>query len=209
MGRPKLHGDETAEALLDQAERIVETEGLEALTVRRVADDTGTTTRAVYSLFGSKDALIVALGVRAFELLRTRVSDLPTTDDPAADLVEAGVEVFRRFAVEHPSLFRIGVQWGTLPEPALSVGFRDTAWEALASLEERVTRLETAGVLGGRTVRDATREFHALCEGLAAIELRCMLPEDQEERIWRDALGTLVRGFAAPPANSPAPRRRS
>src|SRR4051794_22977587 len=104
MGRPKLHGDQTAEALLDQAERIVETEGLDALTVRRVAEDTGTTTRAVYSVFGSKDGLIVALGVRAFDLLRTRVSSLPTTDDPAADLVDAGVDVFRRFAVEHPSL---------------------------------------------------------------------------------------------------------
>jgi len=208
MGRPKLHGDQTAEALLDQAERIVETEGLEALTVRRVADDTGTTTRAVYSVFGSKDGLIVALGVRAFELLRTRVSDLPTTDDPAADLVEAGVEVFRRFTVEHPSLFRIGVQWSTLPEPELAVGFRDTAWEALANLEERVARLDADGVLGGRTVRDATREFHALCEGLAAIELRCMLPDGEEERIWRDALGTLVRGFAIPPADSrPSPRR--
>jgi AcrR family transcriptional regulator len=200
MGRPKLHGDRTAEALLDQAERIVETEGLEALTVRRVADAAGTTTRAVYSVFGSKDGLIVALGVRAFELLRTRVSGLHTTDDPAADLVEAGVEVFRRFAVEHPSLFRIGVQWGTLPEPSVALGFRDTAWEALAVLEERVARLEAAGVLGGRSAREATREFHALCEGLAAIELRCMLPEGEEEWVWRDALGALVRGFEVPPA---------
>ena len=201
MGRPKLHGDRTAEALLDQSERIVETEGLEALTVRRVADAAGTTTRAVYSVFGSKDGLIVALGVRAFELLRTRVSGLPTSDDPAADLVEAGVQVFRRFTVEHPSLFRIGVQWSTLPAPSVAAGFRDTAWEALAVLEERVARLEAAGLLGGRTVREATREFHALCEGLAAIELRCMLPDGDEERVWRDALGTLVRGFELPPAS--------
>jgi AcrR family transcriptional regulator len=208
MGRPKLHGDHTAEALLDESERIVETEGLEALTVRRVAEAAGTTTRAVYSVFGSKDGLIVALGVRAYELLHTGVTELPTTDDPAADLVEAGVQVFRRFSVEHPSLFRIGVQWGTLPDPAVAREFRDTAWEALARLEERVARLEAAGGLGGRTVRTATREFHALCEGLAAIELRCMLPEGEEEQIWRDALGTLVRGFAAP-ATSPSRGTRS
>jgi hypothetical protein len=47
-------------------------------------------------------------------------------------------------------------------------------------------------------VPDATREFHALCEGLAAMELRSLLPRREEERVWRDALATLVRGFAIP-----------
>ena len=53
MGRPREHDAGTAAALLDAAERIVESEGLAALSVRRVADEVGTTTRAVYSLFGS------------------------------------------------------------------------------------------------------------------------------------------------------------
>jgi AcrR family transcriptional regulator len=105
VGRPRRHAERTARALLDAAERIVESEGLKALSVRRVADEAGTTTRAVYSLFGSKQGLVIALGKRAFELLGTAIAALPTTPDPAADLVEAGVAVFRRFAVEHPSLF--------------------------------------------------------------------------------------------------------
>jgi AcrR family transcriptional regulator len=199
MGRPKLHGEETADALLEAAERIVETEGLDALTVRRVAETTGTTTRAVYTVYGSKDGLIVALGRRAFELLRTDVRALPATDDPAADLVEAGAAVFRRFVVQHPSLFSIGIQWGSLPEPGLAAGFRGASGDALAALEDRVARLDDAGGLGGRTVRDAAREFHALCEGLAAMELRGILPRGREKAIWRDALTTLVRGLTLPP----------
>jgi AcrR family transcriptional regulator len=199
MGRPKLHGEATADALLDTAERIVETEGLGALTVRRVAEGAGTTTRAVYSVYGSKDALVVALGRRAFELLRADIEALPATDDAAADLVTAGLEVFRPLVVDHPSLFRIGVTWGTLPDPALAAGFRDTASEALAGLRQRIERLDAAGTLGGRTVRDATSAFHALCEGLAGLELRGILPRGEEERLWRDALTTLVRGFALRP----------
>src|SRR5262249_50852559 len=96
MGRPKLHGEATAGALLETAERIVDSEGLEALTVRRVAEGAGTSTRAVYSVYGSKDGLVVALGRRAYELLLTDIEALPATDDPAADLVTAGLEVFRR-----------------------------------------------------------------------------------------------------------------
>ncbi len=132
MGRPKEHGAKTAAALLHAAERIVQTDGLEALSVRRVARDVATTTRAVYSLFGSKDALVVALGRRAFELLGTAIEGLASTDDPAAELVEAGVAVFREFAVEHPSLFTLTVQ-RTMISPGVAAAFSSAASDALGA----------------------------------------------------------------------------
>lgn len=196
MGRPRKHRESTADALLAAAERIVESEGLDALTVRRVAEAVGTTTRAVYTAYGSKDALLVALGARAFDLLRSELDKLPMTADPAADLVAAGVEVFRRFAVEHPALFRIGVQ-RTLLQPALVAGFVEPAQAALAGLRARVARLEGAGLLGDHSVAEAVWAFHALCEGLAAIELRSPGLVDDAPRLWKDALSALVRGFAA------------
>lgn len=194
MGRPREHDEETAIRLLDAAERIVEADGLDALSVRRVAAEVGTTTRAVYSLFGSKEGLVVALGTRAFELLGAAIRARPETPDAAGDLAEAGVAVFRRFVVEHPSLFAIGFQ-RMLPAPGLAAGFRAAASDALTSLRAQVARLEGPG-LGDRSVEDATTEFHALCEGLAALELRGLLPADDAERIWREALDALVRGFA-------------
>lgn len=199
MGRPRLHDARTASALLDQAERIVEAEGLDALTVRRVAAAAGTTTRAVYTAFGSKEALVVALGARGFDLLRDGLEALPETADPVADLVEAGAAVFRRFATDHPTLFRISIQ-RALPDPSLFAGYVEAAREALAVLHGRIARLEEAGRLGDRSVSDAATEFHSLCEGLAAMELRGMLRAGEMERIWRDALGALVRGFATPAA---------
>jgi AcrR family transcriptional regulator len=207
MGRPKEHDERTAAALLVAAERIVLAHGLDGLSVRRVADEVGTTTRAVYSLFGSKDGLLVALGARAFELLGESITALAATDDPAVDLVEAGVAVFRRFAIEHPTLFRIGVQ-RTLLAPDLAGRFRAAARIAFAGLEARMSRLESAGLLGPRTVGDAACEFHALCEGLAAVELRGMMPSGEEIRIWRDALAALVAGFAVSGSQSSSSRRR-
>jgi AcrR family transcriptional regulator len=195
MGRPRLHDARTAAALLSQAEEIVESGGLDALTVRRVARAAGTTTRAVYTAFGSKDALVIALGARGFDLLRAALEALPETADPADDLVEAGAAVFRPFATRHPTLFRISIQ-RALPDPHLFAGYVDAAREALVVLHRRMGRLEAAGRLGDRTVQDAAAEFHSLCEGLAAMELRGMLREGEEERLWRDALGALVRGFA-------------
>jgi AcrR family transcriptional regulator len=196
MGRPKEHDARTGAALLDAAEHIVEQEGLAALTVRRVADEVGTTTRAVYSVFGSKEALIVALGARAFELLAAGLDAAAATEDPVADLVEAGAGVFRRLAVERPTLFKTGVQHSGVGSE-LAGQFRTAADDALTRLVSRLTRLRDAGLLGERNLHEAACQFHALCEGLAAIELRGALPLGDEERIWRDAFTALVTGFAA------------
>lgn len=197
LGRPKEHDERTAIGLLDAAERIVDEGGLGALSVRRVAGEVGITTRAVYSLFGSKDGLVVALGVRAFDLLRAAIDALPATDDPAGDLVKAGVVVFRRFVLQHPALFGLGVQHVAVPSE-LAQGFRGAAEHALDGLQSRIARLADGGRLGARSTSDASCEFHALCEGLAALELRAALPPDKAKRIWRDALAALVAGWGAP-----------
>src|SRR3954447_6671435 len=197
MGRPREHDERTAAALLAAAERAVEDGGPEALSVRGIAAEVGTTTRAVYSLFGSKDGLIAALGVQAFEFLRAELQGLPATDDPAGDLVETGL-VFRRLAIERPALYSIGVQ-RDLPRlpPWLAVCYAADA--AFAVLVERVTRLDDAGLLGEQTVFEATLEFHALCEGLATLERRGIRRPFDAERVWRAGLRSLIAGFAATP----------
>ena len=59
MGRPREHDEETRAALRAATERIVAESGIGAFSVRAVAREVGTTTRAVYSLFGSKEGLLV------------------------------------------------------------------------------------------------------------------------------------------------------
>jgi AcrR family transcriptional regulator len=201
MGRPREHDEHTRVALLTAAERLVAERGPAGLSVRAVAEAAGTTTRAVYSLFGSKDGLLVeALARDAFVFLFTEIERLEETDDPAADLVDVGVLVFRRLVREHPALYRIAFQRivpGLDASPELTAT-RQRAWNQLVA---KVARLETAGLLGGRAPPEAAVEFNAMMEGLANAELRGsvlrLLPEGREEEAWRNALTTLVRGFSA------------
>ena len=68
MGRPREHDEQTREALRAVAERLFHERGPQGVSVRAVAEQVGTTTRAVYSLFGSQERLLVdALGQRAYE----------------------------------------------------------------------------------------------------------------------------------------------
>jgi AcrR family transcriptional regulator len=193
MGRRRQHDESTAARLLDTAERTIARDGANAISLRALARDAGTTTRAVYSLFGSKDALLGALGIRAFDLLGQEIQALPTTGRPADDLVEAAL-VFRRFATEHPALFSVAFHRA---DPAVWPRFRPAAAEALAVLHKRFEPLADAGLLGGRSIPEAALQFRALCEGLAPVELRGTPLTPDPEAFWRSAVQALVDGFAA------------
>jgi AcrR family transcriptional regulator len=207
MGRPREHDERTREDLRAAAELLVAEGGPDALSVRAVAAEAGTTTRAVYSIFGSKDGLVAALAQTAFELLYDNIDRLPETDDPVADLVAVGTKIVRGLVREHPALYRIAFQRiaGLQPEPGL-VAARDRAW---VQLQGRVQRVKDAGLLGRKVVPDAARELNAMWEGLANAELRGdvlrIMPKSEEERAWSEALTTVLRGFR----DSTPPRKRA
>jgi len=203
VGRPKEHNQRTSAALLDAAERIVASDGVGAVSVRALADEVHTTTRAIYSLFGSKDGLIAALGARIFDLLAAAVDAVPTTQDPGADLVEAGVKGFRALVVEHPALFQLGIQHTHAATDTQLVEIQGAAARAWPALRARVARLQQHGRLGARSVDDAATAFHALCEGMAALEIRCAFPAAAAEHLWRDSLTALVDGFNTNPRPQP------
>lgn len=194
IGRPRSHGSETAAALLDAAERVAVADGPAAVAVRRVADEVGTTTRAVYSLFGSKDGLLVALATRGFELLAAAVEALPATNDPVDDVVRAGALSFRRFVLQHPALFRIAFQHESVA-PELIARLDLARRTALLQLTGRLERVAADGRLGSTTPAQAACYFHAMCEGLADMERRGALGQDPEAH-WFSGLRAVVLGLA-------------
>lgn len=206
MGRPREHDETTGEALLDAAEALLASGGPEAVTVRAVAREAGLATRAVYSLFGSHSGLVAALAQRGYGLLADRVDAVPVTDDPAGDLVDAGVIAFRGFALERPQLFRLTFERVTTE----AVTDEDTRRAALASylaLRRRIRRAIEAGDLADRPEEEIAFAFHACCQGLAGGELSREPPPVGNRfwepvhgidgaHLWRVALTALVAGLA-------------
>ena len=125
---------------------------------------------------------------------------MPETDDPVADLLAVGVPLFRKLVLEHPARYRIAFQRIT---PGFRAGPEVVAARerSLAGLMRKVERLADAGLLGDKPVFEAAVEFNAMLEGLANAELRGtvfpILAAGDEERTWREALETVIRGFRA------------
>lgn len=97
-------------------------------------------------------------------------------------LVATGRQAFRK--VEWTAIYPLGYYWG---EFVRSQGPPLSTFRTLASLGCRTTGL------GRRAVPDATWEFHPLCEGLAALELRCNLPPPHAQHLWTDALPAIAQ----------------
>ena len=206
MGRPREHRESTRDALRHAAEQIVAMDGYGALSVRAVAERAGTTTRAVYTVFGSKDGLVDTLAASAFDFLYTTIDALPETDNPAEDLVDVGILAVRRLALEHPALYRIAFQ-RVVPRFEVTAEVAAARARAFAQLQAKIRRLETAGLLGGFTVDEATVAFESAMEGLANAELRAgrlpILPAGREADAWRRTLENVIRGFGAWPTPQP------
>jgi AcrR family transcriptional regulator len=202
MRRQSEHNHDMRLALIAAAERLIAEEGPAALSVRAVAGQVGTTTQAVYTLFGSKDGLINALALRLYEMFGTAIAEQPETDDPAADLIELAVTM-RRLVLEHPSLYRIAFQ-RVVPGVRAAPDLAAARQADLAEFRHKFERLEHIGLLAGESIEGAMLQFSAMVEGFANVELRGdalrLLPWGGEEQAWRDAAATLIRGFASSPA---------
>src|SRR5436853_359523 len=78
----KSHTAELATRLVDEAGRILAAEGAGALTLRRLATVTGTSTMAVYTLFGDKNGLLSAMHREGFARLAAALDRVSVDPDP-------------------------------------------------------------------------------------------------------------------------------
>jgi AcrR family transcriptional regulator len=194
MGRPREHDAGTRERLLAAATRISAEQGWSALSVRRVAEEAGTSTRAVYALFGSKPGLEEALHLAMFERLRELMRETPRTGDPRTDLLEMR-HPYRRWATERPERYTAMMRFIGPRAAARSSEGRALARAATAELREAIIRCVEAGVLPDGDVDALVQEWRAVAHGLAEFENHGVL-EDGDEA-WRSVLTAVLDGYAA------------
>lgn len=198
MARPKEHDEATRERLLEAAERLSVTQGFDAVTVRAVAQAAGTSTRAVYALFGSKEGLEQALHKAMFTRLRDLERARRRCDDPRADLAELAM-AYRRWAVERPERYALAMHRfvGQSERPRSEEGVA-VSREALDELVQAVERCHDAGLLVGDP-EDVVMHLRAIVHGLAEFENLGKLAPDPE-RHWRAVLSRVLEGYVPEPA---------
>jgi AcrR family transcriptional regulator len=194
MGRPREHDESTRERLLLAAAALSAQEGWDAVTVRRVAREAGTTTRAVYALFDSKQGLEEALHEEMFARLLELIRATPTTGDPRADLLELR-HAYRTWATERPERYAALMRFVGPNARSRSPEGLAAARAASAELRQAILRCADAGLIDRDDVDALVVRWRAVGHGLAEFENAGVITDGDES--WRAVLTAVMEGYAA------------
>jgi AcrR family transcriptional regulator len=187
-------GSDLATRLVDEAGRILSSDGASALTLRRLATASGTSTMAVYTLFGDKQGLLAAMHREGFARLGAALQTAAGRD-PLAALAELGAS-YRRTALANPHLYDLMFGRpvpGFVPD-ADAQAVADAAYQPLVAA---VQRCLDAGRLTGGPAERIARHLWAVTHGMVSLELAGHLPGDPGERqaAYDDALALSTAPF--------------
>jgi AcrR family transcriptional regulator len=141
------------------ARRLLEEEGAETLTMRRLADRVGIRAPSLYKHFPDKAALEAAVIATGFE---DAAAAFEAAVESASDPLPALAAAYRRFALDHPHLYRL-MNSGPLPRQHLPPGLEDRTAAPL---------LRVAGT------QARARAIRAFAHGMVMLELDHRFPPD-------------------------------
>jgi AcrR family transcriptional regulator len=152
--------------ILDAAERLLSSEGRDALTMRRVATELGIQAPSLYKHVRSKEDIEAGLQERALVSMASALahaSDLP-----------AIASAYRTWALTHPHLYAVATN-GPLHRDRLSPGVEEAAAAPVVM------------AAGGDEHR--ARALWALAHGLVTLELSGRFPPDADlDQTWAAAV---------------------
>jgi AcrR family transcriptional regulator len=181
------------EVLLASAAEILDTEGPEALSVRRIAAAARVAPMGVYNHFDSKNGIIEALFIQGFERLREALTTIAQIEDPYEALREAGRR-YRALAKAHPMVYQL-MFLRTLPGYEPSDAALEVAGGAFDSLVAAVQRAMVAGVIAEGPLTETAQLIWASIHGWVSLELLDIgMIEDKDSGFDR-VCKTMLRGL--------------
>ncbi len=194
MPRPKVYDDELRQRLLDQAALAIAQSGPGGLALRPVAQSVGTSTTAIYSIFGGRAELIAAVGRAAHDGFVAAQGAVPVTADAYEDLLNLG-RAYRDWAIAYPVLYQVLM---SPTDPTLSQGGPMPSSQAAVPLRSTVLRLIEAGIFPAIIPETIIGSIWATVHGFVILELAGLLaPATGEQRtaMYAGHLEALRRGW--------------
>ncbi|OHV04409.1 TetR/AcrR family transcriptional regulator [Mycobacterium talmoniae] len=168
----KRHEAVSAEAVLDVAGRLIEQHGVEAFTMRGLADQLGVAVTSIYWHVGGKDALFD----RLVDRLLSQMANLPVAGDTAVQRIASLARAQRAALIERQHLLRIAHERDRTP--TLFLPIQQTLAAQLAELG--VTGAKAALVLRAvqvHVISSAVMQFSAV---------RGAKHDEEDPALWTD-----------------------
>ena len=93
--------------ILEAAERIFVAEGYEGATIRKIADEVGVSSTALYMHFQDKGCILLEICERTLRLLLERNREIAAKPLDAVVRVKMMLEAYMRWGLEHPNAYQL------------------------------------------------------------------------------------------------------
>ena len=201
MARPRKFDETTRSALIRDAAEQILAGGVESVSLRPLAAKHGCSTTAIYTMFGSRDALIAAVREEAIESYLHSQEEAVSHRSPLLNLLEMG-RASRRWALTFPELYNVIVGWGgawfaprrTAAETTM--GPVEFAREAMAPMNELIAAAIREGTFHEIPVSRIGATLWTGVHGWIAIEMnRPVIPGADADAAYDQHLRALMRAW--------------
>ena len=170
--KPKGDGHLRRGEILQAAEAIFLAEGYHGATIRKIADEVGVSSTALYMHFRDKDEILLEICDQAIELLLKQNSEISARPIDAVARVRLMLDAYITFALENPNAYRlVFCNQGDLvseDKQAATELLGDRCYDKFAGT---VREIGASGRLRTGTVESAAQAMWAACHGLVALLL--------------------------------------
>ncbi|MEV0233701.1 TetR/AcrR family transcriptional regulator [Nonomuraea sp. NPDC050786] len=167
LGERASH-DELRSRLLDVAVNLLESDGAESLTMRRIAAEAGCTTTVIYTMFGNREGLAEALYLEGFERFRRFLEAVPARRSPLEHLAALG-PAYREVCLAEPGYYSLMFE-RAIPGFEPSERARTLARAALNILDRVIADCISAGYLTPTQPRKIADALWAAAQGAISLE---------------------------------------
>ena len=191
--------DDVRRRLLEAAALLLDEEGPDSLTARRLTAQAGTSTMAVYTHFGGMQALVREIVVEGFRRFAEHVTDQPVTDDPVADLEKLAF-AYRENALANPHLYAVMFGAASLGGYLLSPEEREVGRYTFVVLADAVERAMDAGRLRRDDPGVVAEQLWSAMHGFVMLELAGLHPvsKNPPDDVLRPMMEALLAGLSVP-----------
>ncbi|WP_295706064.1 TetR/AcrR family transcriptional regulator [uncultured Brevundimonas sp.] len=194
--KPKGEGHSRRAEILEAAERIFVEHGYEGATIRKIADEVGLSSTALYMHFADKGEILLQICRDAFDMLLASVRELAALDAPPEVRLRRMIEAYIDFGFAQPNAYRL--IYLTRPLEArdgAQSAAQELGGELFAAFEEVVRETVEAGRMSG----DASTTAQAIwASGHGVVSLmitKPYFPWAERERLIGVLLDALFAGM--------------
>ena len=169
--KPKGDGHLRRAEILQAAERIFVAEGYDGATIRKIADEVGVSSTALYMHFPDKSCILLEICQGTIRQLLERNAEIADKPMDAANRVKLMLESYMRWGLDHPNAYELVFSnvrhiSAVMVDEATTADLGSQCYEIFSGV---VREIAAEGRLRTGTADSAAQALWASCHGVVAL----------------------------------------